>query len=250
MDRPLILVTNDDGYEAPGLAALAEAVAPLGRCIVVAPEREQSGAGHALTLDRPLRVQALGDDRYRINGTPTDCVHLGVFCLTGGRLPDLIVSGVNRGFNIGDDVTYSGTVAGALEGTLLHIPSVAFSVDAAPPVDYQHAARVARTVALRVLTQGLPAGVLLNVNVPRGEPAGFRVTRQGTRRYRATAEERHDPAGRPYYWIAAAETVPTDEIDSDHRAVRDGHVSICPLHADLTHEPSLRGLSDWDWSGN
>ena len=247
-DEICILLTNDDGFDAPGLVALTEALEPLGRIIVVAPAREQSGAGHAVTLKRPLRVERVRADRYRIDGTPTDCVHLGVERLTGGKLPRLVVSGINRGLNVGDDVTYSGTVAGALEGTLLHVPSVAVSAatDEQGRADFGAAASIARRLAGDVLERGLEAGVFLNVNVPRGRPAGVRVTRQGKRTYRATSEERTDPSGRPYYWIAGADTTPVGEADGDHRAVGEGFISVTPLHANLTHEPSLETLEDWD----
>ena len=246
-DRPCILVANDDGIDAPGLAALAAAVAPLGRVVVVAPDRERSGAGHALTLGRPLRVTRRGEDRFEVDGTPTDCVHLGVFNLTGGRAPDLIVSGINRGANLGDDVTYSGTVAAALEGCLLRIPAIAFSVerDANGQAEYAATAALATRLVGRVLAEGLPPGVLLNVNVPKGTPRGIRITRQGTRTYRAAAVERLDPAGRPYFWIAGADTTPAGEQDGDHEAVREGYVSITPLHADMTHEPSRRLVAAW-----
>lgn len=246
-DRPLILVSNDDGFDAPGLVALVGAMEPLGDVVVVAPDRERSGAGHALTLTRPLRVCEVAPRRYRIDGTPTDCVHLGVFALTDGRLPELVVSGINRGLNVGDDVTYSGTVAAALEGTLLHVPSLAFScqTDDEGRVDFDAAARWARRLAARTLERGLPPGVLLNVNVPAGVPRGVRLTRQGTRHYRATAEERLDPSGRPYYWIAAADTTPADEPDGDHQAIREGVISVTPLHANMTHDPTLRRLAEW-----
>jgi len=245
--RPLILVTNDDGYDAPGLAALVEALVDLGELVVVAPDREQSGAGHALTLDRPLRVREVGPGRFRVNGTPTDCVHLGAYRLTAGRLPDLVASGINRGLNVGDDVTYSGTVAGALEGALLHIPALAFSAetDARGQAEYAWAAAFARRLAGQVLERGLPPGVLLNVNVPAGTPRGVRVTRQGKRTYRATAEERLDPAGRPYFWIAGVDMTPAGEADGDHLALREGHASVTPLHANLTHVPSLEPLARW-----
>ncbi len=246
-DPRCILVTNDDGYDAAGLDALVRAVEPLGRVVVVAPDREHSGTSHALTLRRPLRVDAIAPDRYRVDGTPTDCVHLGVFNLTGGRVPDLVVSGINRGVNVGDDVTYSGTVAGALEGTLLRVPSVAVSAatDDAGHAAYGVAARWARRICAAVLERGLPAGVLLNVNVPLGDPRGHRITRQGSRTYRAAVVERLDPSGRPYYWIAGADTTPAGEPDGDHAAIRDGFVSITPLHADMTHQPALRDLARW-----
>ena len=246
-DRPCILVTNDDGFDAPGIGALVEAMLPLGDVIVAAPDREQSASAHSLTLDRPLRVFEVEPQRYRITGTPTDCVHLAVHRLAGGLLPKLVVSGINRGLNIGDDLTYSGTVAGALEAALLHIPAVALSAarDQQGGVDYTHAATFARSICAGVLEHGLASGVLLNVNVPAGAPRGVRVTRQGTRTYRATAEERLDPAGRPYYWIAGVDMTPSGEADGDHVAIRDGYISVTPLHANLTHEPSLAPLSDW-----
>jgi 5'-nucleotidase len=199
-----------------------------------------------VTLDRPLRVDRVGTDRFRVDGTPTDCVHLGVERLTGVA-PRLVVSGINRGLNLGDDVTYSGTVAGALEGTLLGIPSIAVSAatDASGRASYGHAAAIARYVAEQVLARGLGSGVLLNVNVPAGRPRGLRVTRQGSRIYRATAEERTDPAGRPYYWIAGTDATPAGEADGDHRALADGCVSVTPLQANLTDERALGALGGW-----
>jgi len=242
-----VLLTNDDGIDAPGLAALERALSGLGRVVVVAPDREQSGASHALTLGRPLRVVPRGEDRYQVDGTPADCVHLGVFNLTGGRPPELVVSGINRGANLGDDVTYSGTVAGALEGTLLHIPSIALSaeIDVDGGARFDLAGALARALAERILASGLPAGVFLNVNVPRGEAKGVRITRQGTRTYRAAAVERHDPSGCPYYWTAGADMIPAGEPDGDHEALRTGYVSISPLHANMTHAASLPDLERW-----
>ncbi len=243
----MILATNDDGFDAPGLRALIEAVEPLGEIVVVAPDREQSGAGHALTLARPLRVYRVGERRYRVDGTPTDCVHLAIDRLTGGRLPRLVVSGMNRGLNVGDDVTYSGTVAAALEGTLLHVPSIAFSVDvdAEGRADFASAVPFARRLSTVVLEHGLAPGVLLNVNFPSGPYRGIRITRQGTRTYRATAVERHDPAGQPYFWIDAVSATPTGEPDGDHAAIKDGFVSLSPLTSNLTHEASLAPVAAW-----
>jgi 5'-nucleotidase len=245
---PLILVTNDDGYDAPGISALIEAVAPLGRVLVVAPDREQSGAGHALTLDRPLRVYEVAEKRYRINGTPTDCVHIAVTNLADDELPALVVSGINRGLNIGDDVTYSGTVAAALEGTLLHIPSVAFSIkiDKHGCAAYDNVIPFARKLSGEVLRRGLDRGILLNVNFPPGKVKGVKITRQGTRAYKGSTVERLDPSGRPYFWIAGAEMTPTGELDGDHVAIMSGYISVCPLQANLTHEPSMRSLREWD----
>ena len=245
--KPCILLTNDDGHDAPGLSALVDSLEGLGRLIVVAPDHEMSAASHALTIRRPLRVRKTGKDRYRVDGTPTDCVHLGIFNLTDGVAPDLVISGINRGLNIGDDVTYSGTVAGALEGTLLHVPSIAVSAATgkAGEAEYSTAARFARELARRVLDEGLPDGVFLNVNVPWGKPQGVRVARQGTRTYRSAVVERLDPSGRPYYWVAGADTVPAGEPDGDHRAIESNMISVTPLSANLTHEATLPVLADW-----
>lgn len=244
---PLILVTNDDGIDAPGLQALSDALAGIGEVVVVAPDRERSGAGHALTLGRPLRVRERGPFRFAVDGTPTDCIHLGVFNLAQRRVPDLVVSGINRGLNLGDDVTYSGTVAAALEGTLLHIPSLAFSAatDERGASDFRVTARFARRLADLVLREGLPPGVLLNVNVPLGEPTEVRVTRQGTRIYRPAVVERLDPSGRPYYWIGGADTIPSGEAEGDHAAVRAGAISLTPLHANMTAVDSLETFRSW-----
>jgi len=242
-----ILVTNDDGYDAPGIATLIEILSPLGEVTVVAPDREQSASSHSLTLHRPLRAYRVGERRFRVDGTPTDCVHLAVTSLTGGVAPDLVVSGINRGLNVGDDVTYSGTVAGALEGTLLQIPSIAVSteIDDQGQTDYTTVGPFIGLLVPAVLSRGLPRGVLLNVNFPKVPPRGVRVTRQGTRTYRATALERRDPTGRPYYWIDAADTTPTGEVDGDHLAISDGYISVTPLQANLTHEGSLGEFGSW-----
>jgi 5'-nucleotidase len=249
--NPLILVTNDDGYDAPGLGALVAAVEPLGRVLVVAPDREQSGAGHALTLDRPLRVYRVEENRYRVTGTPTDCVHIAVTNLAGGEHPAMVVSGINRGLNIGDDVTYSGTVSAALEGTLLGIPSIAFSVqiDFEGVANYDSAVHFTRKLAGMVLERGLSSGVLVNVNFPKGEYRSVRITRQGTRTYSGTTLERLDPSGRPYFWIAGARLKPAGEPDGDHEAIDAGYISVTPLQADLTHEKSMEMLADWNLEG-
>lgn len=246
-DRPSILVTNDDGIEAAGLLALVEAAETVGRVTVVAPDRERSAAGHSLTLERPLRVVQTAERRYRVDGTPTDCVHLAVGNITGDRPPALVLSGINRGLNSGDDVTYSGTVAAAIEGTLLHIPSVAFSVDidAQGRAEFDGPARFAARLTREVLRRGLPAGTLLNVNFPANTPRGVRITRQGTRTYRATSVVRRDPSGRPYYWIAGADTRPTGEPDGDHAALSEGYISISPLRTNMTDDPSVEDLKRW-----
>src|SRR5216117_2995163 len=188
----LLLVTNDDGIHAAGLAALAAALDDLGEVHVLAPEREQSACGHALTLHRPLRTHAWGERRHSVNGTPSDCVNLGVLGFLPER-PVLVVSGINHGSNLGDDVTYSGTVSAAMEGTLLGVPSIAISLVEGD--ELEAAARVARQVAMRVLVSGLPPMTLLNVNVPAA-PRGIRLTRLGHRVYSEKIVEQTDPRGR------------------------------------------------------
>src|SRR6266508_4520482 len=212
---PVILITNDDGIHAAGLTALARALEELGEVWIVAPDREQSAVGHALTLHRPLRVERLGERKLSVNGTPSDCVNLGVL----GILPEppvLVVSGINHGSNLGDDVTYSGTVSAAMEGTLL----------------------------------GVPAKTLLNINVPRGEVRGIRMTRLGHRVYREKVVREVDPRGRPYYWIGAGPPEWQEDDASDIAAVHGGLASVTPLHLDLTHYGALGRMADWEGSLN
>ena len=181
MSAPVILATNDDGYHAEGIRILADSLASMGRVVVVAPDRDRSAASHALTLTQPLRPRSLAPDRFSVDGTPTDCVNLGVLGLIDVR-PDLVVSGINSGLNLGDDVTYSGTVAAAIEGTVLGVPSIAISLDG-PPFDYPAAAGIAVKLATLVLEKGLPRDTLLSVNVPSGRIRGTKLTRQGRRIY-------------------------------------------------------------------
>jgi len=241
----VILVTNDDGIHAAGLAALAAALAPLGEVYVVAPDREQSAVGHALTLHRPLRVERVAERRFAVNGTPSDCVNLGVL----GLLPEppaLVVSGINHGSNLGDDVTYSGTVSAAMEGTLLGVPSMAVSQLDAEAGGFEDAGRIAELVAARALVEGLPAKTLLNVNVPRGEVRGVRMTRLGHRVYREKVVQEVDPRGRPYYWIGAGPPEWREDEASDIAAVHAGWASVTPLHLDLTHFGALVRMSEWE----
>src|SRR5258705_8131685 len=238
----VILVTNDDGVHAAGLQALATALDGLGDVYVVAPDCEQSAVGHALTLHRPLRVTQVGERRFSVNGTPSDCVNLAVL----GFLPEtpvLIVSGINHGANLGDDVTYSGTVSAAMEGTILGVPSVAVSlVDGG---DFEIAGRVARLVAMRVLVGGRPGNTLLNVNVPSQPPRGLRMTRLGHRVYKEKIVEQADPRGRSHYWLGGGEARWDDLEGTDMGAVHDGYVSLTPLHLDLTNHRALVQLGDW-----
>jgi 5'-nucleotidase len=231
---PRILVTNDDGVRSKGIQALAEALAPLGEIVVVAPGREASAVGHALTLHHPLRLEHLRDSIYALDGTPTDCVNIAVAAVLRG-LPDLVVSGINKGLNIGDDVTYSGTVSGALEGALLGVPSIAVSVQQGPGEwDFADSARVACEVAARVLEKGLPPRTFLNVNVPRAAPKGIRLTVQGKRTHATTVSERLDPRGRTYFWIGEGEDEWLPDDASDYAAIRAGYVSLTPLQSDMT----------------
>ncbi len=238
----VVVLTNDDGVHAPGLAALERALAELGDVYVLAPEREQSACGHALTLHRPLRPHQLGERRFAVNGTPSDCVNLAVLGFLPAP-PVLVVSGINHGANLGDDVTYSGTVSAAMEGTLLGVPSIAVSlVDGG---DLDTAARVARMIALRVLVAGLPAKTLLNVNVPAGAPRGIRLTRLGHRVYLDKIVEQADPRGRSHYWLGGG-AAKWEALDgTDMGAVHEGYVSLTPLHLDLTNHRALLQLNDW-----
>ncbi|MEK7364813.1 MAG: 5'/3'-nucleotidase SurE [candidate division NC10 bacterium] len=245
MSTPLVLVTNDDGINAPGLAALAEALAPLGDVYVVAPEREQSTVGHALTLHRPLRVDRLAERRFAVNGTPSDCVNLAVLGLLPAE-PTLVVSGINHGSNLGDDVTYSGTVSAAMEGTLLGIPSIAVSLVGPEQGGFGEAGKIARLIAMRTLVEGLPPKTLLNVNVPGGRPKGIRFTRLGHRVYKEKMVEEKDPRGKTYYWIGAGPPLWDDREATDIIAVQDGYAAVTPLHLDLTHYAALRRLGDWE----
>jgi 5'-nucleotidase len=248
---PVILVTNDDGIHARGLSVLAEALAPLGEVYVVAPDREQSAVGHALTLHRPLRVDRVADRKFAVNGTPSDCVNLAVL----GLLPEppvLVAAGVNHGSNLGDDVTYSGTVSAAMEGTLLGVASMAVS-QSDPEADdngFEAAGEVARAVATRLLVEGLPAKTLLNLNVPRGPVKGVRLTRLGHRVYREKVIREVDPRGRPYYWIGAGPPEWAEDAASDIAAVHAGFASVTPLHLDLTHHGALGRMTEWEGALN
>ncbi len=243
-----IMITNDDGITAPGIIALAEALRPLGRIAVVAPDREQSAVSHAITLHHPLRAERQGDDIFAVSGTPTDCVNLGINNLLDFR-PDLVVSGINRGGNMGDDVTYSGTVSAAMEATLMGIPAIAVSLaTSGEGKSYEAAALFIRRLAQRVAEEGLPSDTLLNVNVPdlpRERIKGPLITKQGKKRYQGAIVDKIDPRGRQYYWIGSIEPTYEDIEGSDFAAVIRGHISITPLHLDLTNYASLELLRGW-----
>jgi len=233
-----ILVTNDDGIFSEGLRELAEAVAALGDVIVVAPDREQSASGHSLTLTRPLRMNRLREHWYAVDGTPTDCVNLAVQGLLKEDPPDLVVSGINFGTNLGNDVTYSGTVSAAFEANLHKLPAVAFSQEIAEGFSFARSATFARRVLEVLLEGGLPGDLLFNVNFPAGPIQGVRFTRLGKRYYRQTVTEKKDPRGRKYYWISGAPEWETED-GTDHEAVSQGYVSVTPLHLDLTDYTGL-----------
>lgn len=239
---PRILVTNDDGVFSEGIKMLAAALGEVSEVFVVAPDREQSASGHSLTLHRPLRMQQLETNVYSVDGTPTDCVNLAVLWLLKDNPPDLVVSGVNFGPNMGDDVTYSGTVSATFEGTLLGIPSVAFSQEIGEHFSFQSAARFAKRFIEVLLSESLPADLLLNVNIPAGEIGGVRFTRLGKRKYQQVVVEKKDPRGKNYFWIAGTPKWQEEE-GTDHAAVSSGLVSITPLHLDLTDYRGLEGYT-------
>ena len=243
----LILITNDDGVHSPGLSALVDALAKLGRVVVVAPDRERSAAGHSLTLHSPLRADEIRTDVIAVDGTPTDCVNLGIHGLLSER-PALVVSGINKGGNMGDDITYSGTVSAAMEATLMGVPAMAVSLsaDSFSYDDFYVSGQAAYALSQKILDYGLPPDTFLNVNVPKGCPAGARMTRQGKRRYGDVVVENLDPRGRKYYWIGGGELGFENVEGTDFHAVHEGYVSITPLHLDLTNYTSFAGLSRWD----
>jgi 5'-nucleotidase len=237
-----ILVTNDDGVHSDGIHALADALRALGDVLVVAPHVEASAIGHALTLRRPLRLEQLRDGVYEVDGTPTDCVNIALTKLYPAP-PDLIVSGINKGYNLGDDVTYSGTVSGALEGALLGVPSIAVSQERSRGAyDFRHAAAAAATIAALVLRGGLAPQTFLSLNVPSGTPKGFRLTVQAKRNHVTTVDERIDPRGKAYYWIEEGENAWEPHDRSDFQAVKDGYVSVTPLQPDMTDYDALAKL--------
>jgi 5'-nucleotidase len=242
--RPRIFVTNDDGVFSEGIERLAAALAEVGEVITVAPDQERSAAGHSLTLHSPLRAKLVGENRWSVDGTPTDCVNWGILHLMKDARPQLLFSGINLGLNLGDDVTYSGTVSAAFEGTLIGVPSVAISQEIETGFTFDAAAGFAVRLARRLLERSLPPGTLLNVNVPAGEPRGVRVTPLGKRRYGEVVVEKLDPRGRPYYWIGSAPPSGALESGTDLAAVAEKSISVTPLHLDLTDYRSLDLLKE------
>jgi len=247
----IILLSNDDGIHADGLLALEKSVAPLGNIYTVAPEREQTSMSHALTLHRPLRVREAGPRRLAIDGTPTDCVKLALTGLLPVR-PDLIISGINRGPNLGDDIIYSGTVSAALEAALLGVPAIAVSLVTFENLPFDAAADFTGALVRQLSERGLAPQTLLNVNVPalpREEIKGWRLTRQGKRHYSETIVERVDPRGKKYYWIGGDDLGFDRDDGTDCMAVHEGYVSVTPLQPDMTNYKFLseRAIPQFGW---
>jgi 5'-nucleotidase len=243
----LALLTNDDGYQAEGIIRLRKEIAKLCDVLVVAPLADQSAAGHSLTLQRPLRLNKVDDGHYSVDGTPTDAVMVAVHGILNNKLPDILISGINRGPNMGDDVTYSGTVSAAFEGAILGIPSIAVSSVPFDDIDYVAMAKFTRKLAKKVLENDLPESTLLNVNIPNptgGKYPGIKITRLGKRVYRDIIVEKIDPRGRKYYWIAGEPEWKEFE-QSDFSAVGEGYVSITPLKMDMTDFALMKHLETW-----
>lgn len=243
-----ILVTNDDGIHSKGLIKLEEALKDVGDVFVVAPAAEMSGASHSLTLARPLRIRQIDDRHWSVDGTPTDCVTLALNKIfPGDEAPDICVSGINHGGNLGDDASYSGTVAGALEATILGVPGVALSLVAREKFDFNEAAQFAVVAVRKVLADGLPEGTLLNINIPAKEIRGVRVTRQGIKNARPVISEHIDPRGKPYFWIGE-EYFSTNSADgTDYYAIEQGYISVTPLKSDMTDHRALTAIEPWNY---
>jgi 5'-nucleotidase len=246
-----ILVTNDDGINASGIKTLVKCLEQVGDVAVVAPDRERSAVGHALTLHQPLRAVRLAADIFAVDGTPTDCVNLGIHSLLSFK-PDIVIAGINHGGNLGDDITYSGTVSAALEATLMGIPAFAVSlVTNGEGNNFAAAGKFAARLAGIVLNQGLPNDTFLNVNVPdlpEEQLLSPAITSQGKRRYEGMIIDKVDPRGRNYYWIGTVDVNFHDIEGTDYHAVSRGHISITPLHLDLTNYRSFAALETWKLS--
>lgn len=241
---PLILISNDDGVHAPGIIALMRAMKELGDIIVIAPDRERSASGHSLTLHRPLKVEELRENVFSVSGTPTDCVALAISKLLPKK-PDLMVSGINKGSNLGDDITYSGTVSAAVEATILGVPSIAFSIvmDGNHPLHFDSVGHYAIKTARHVLEHSLPYDTLLNVNVPNlpiKDIKGVKITRQCKRLYDGAVKEIISPWGEKHYWIGGGKPYWEHGDDTDSSAVFDGYVSLTPIHLDLTNYDAIK----------
>lgn len=246
-NRPRILITNDDGIHSEGIAALEGALKDIGDVYVVAPESEMSGASHSLTLARPLRIRQIDERHWTVDGTPTDCVTLALNQILAPDIrPTICASGINHGANLGDDATYSGTVAGAMEATILGIPGLAFSLVANRSHDFTESAKIAREVTHKAILDGVPEGTLLNVNIPKGVPQGLKITKQGFKTARPVISEHIDPRGKLYYWIGEVREGFRAEGGTDFEAIEEGFVSITPMRTDLTNHAVLEQIRDWE----
>ncbi len=242
-----ILLSNDDGYQAPGLRALFDGLSPIAEVTVVAPERDRSGASNSLTLDVPIRAYTEPNGFIRVDGTPTDCVHLAITGLLQEE-PDMVIAGINAGANLGDDVLYSGTVAAATEGRFLGLPALALSMASASPEHYATGARVAREMVERLQVQPLPSDTILNINIPDLPPhqiKGYQATRLGHRHKAEPVVESVDPRGRKVYWVGPAGAEQDAGPGTDFHAVREGYISVTPLQVDLTRHSSLEHVGEW-----
>jgi len=243
-----ILLTNDDGIQSNGLSKLEEALKEVGDVYVVAPASEMSGASHSLTLARPLRIRQIDDRHWTVDGTPTDCVTLALNkILPPDNLPHICASGINHGGNLGDDATYSGTVAGALEATILGVPGLAFSLVAREGYNFTEAARFAVLAVQKVLAEGLPEGTLLNINIPAKEIKGVKVTRQGIKNARPVITEHIDPRGKPYFWIGEEYFNNSAAVGTDYNAIDQGYISVTPLKSDMTDHRALTAIESWGY---
>ena len=250
MNKPKILITNDDGIFAPGIYALWEAMQEVGQTTVVAPDTEQSAVGHAITLSDPLRVEGIhrtgGFEGFAVSGTPADCAKIAIRSLMDKK-PDVLVSGINRGANLGNNIIYSGTVSAATEGTMLGIPSVAISINSFNSDEFRGAKETAIKVVHYLINNTLPSGTLLNVNVPYCPPEeikGIKVTRQGNQYFQDDFDQRKDPRGRTYYWMKGKIVDDDQELYYDSKAVCDGYVSITPIHFQMTNESYFTKLEE------
>jgi 5'-nucleotidase len=252
LSRVRVLLSNDDGVHAAGLRALAAAFAEAGDEVwVVAPDREQSASSHAISLHRPLRLVEVQPRWYAVDGTPTDAAYMGLNLVLKDARPDVVVSGVNHGPNLGNDVLYSGTVAAAMEAALLGVHAIAISLAAPPPHDFSHAARFAAALVRRVAEAPPPAPLLLNVNVPAGPVRGYRFVRLGRRTYGNEVVEKTDPRGRKYYWIGGEGGARNEDIPGSdcNTVLMDRLVAVTPLHLDTSHDAVLRELRSWTVAG-
>ncbi|MFN3533527.1 MAG: 5'/3'-nucleotidase SurE [Candidatus Brocadia sp.] len=251
-----ILLTNDDGIYAQGIAALKHNIQDLGQVTVVAPDVEQSGVGHSITFSHPLRIREAYLDNefigYSVNGSPADCVKLAIYEVMKHR-PDVVISGINMGSNVGIHILYSGTVAAAVEAAIMGFPSIAVSFEISGRYDDIHSvAKVARKVIERIIMHKLPKGSLLNVNIPSIPPdqiKGIKVTRQFARDFKENFEKRIDPSGKAYYWLIGTDKTLHREEDTDINAVNEGYISITPLRYDLTDYAMQKKIVEWDWKG-